>query len=91
MTCTLPPLPRQFIGASHQEECNWQGTWQVKETSAYMVLVEQPEGNKPVVKPCCRQEDNIKMNLKVTGSDKVVWIHLSQDGTSVGLPCNTRQ
>jgi hypothetical protein len=34
---------------------------------AYRVLVGKLEGKKPLGRPMCRWEDNIKMDLQVTG------------------------
>jgi hypothetical protein len=33
-------------------------------TDAYRILVEKPEGKRPVERPRCRCEDNIKMDLR---------------------------
>jgi len=33
----------------------------------YKVLVGKPEGKKPLVRPRCRWEDNIKMDLQEGG------------------------
>jgi hypothetical protein len=46
---------------------------------AYRVLVGRPEGKRPLVRPRCRWEDNIKMNLGEIGIDGVNWIRLAQD------------
>jgi hypothetical protein len=32
--------------------------------NAYKILVRKPEGKRPLGKPRCRWEDNIKMNLR---------------------------
>ena len=37
--------------------------------NAYRVLVGKPEGKRPLGRPRCRWEDNIKMNLKEVSSD----------------------
>jgi hypothetical protein len=34
---------------------------------AYNILVERPERSRPLGKPRCRGEDNIKMDLRETG------------------------
>jgi hypothetical protein len=31
--------------------------------NAYRILVEKPEGKRPLARPICRWVDNIKMNL----------------------------
>jgi hypothetical protein len=45
----------------------------------YRVLVERPEGKRPLRRPRLRWEDNIKMDLKEIGIDGVNWIRLAQD------------
>jgi hypothetical protein len=51
----------------------------VSEGSAYRVLVEKPEGERPLGEPRHRWEGNIKMNLKEIGWCGMYWIHLAQD------------
>jgi hypothetical protein len=36
-------------------------------TVAYRILVEKPEGKRPLVRPRLRWEDNIKMDLQESG------------------------
>jgi hypothetical protein len=38
-----------------------------------------PEGKRPLGRPRCRREDNIKMNLRQIRIDGANWIRLSQD------------
>jgi hypothetical protein len=45
----------------------------------YRVLVGRPKGKKPLRTPRCRWEDNIKMDLRKTGTDGTNWIWLVQD------------
>jgi hypothetical protein len=45
----------------------------------YRALVGRPEGNRPLGRPRCRWEDNIKLDLRGIGIDKVNWIQLAQD------------
>jgi hypothetical protein len=45
----------------------------------YRVLVGRPEGKRPLGRPRCRWEDNIKMDLREIGIDGVNWIQLAQD------------
>jgi hypothetical protein len=35
--------------------------------SMYRILVEKPEGKRPLVRPMCRWESNIKMDLQEMG------------------------
>ena len=37
--------------------------------NAYRVLVRKPEGMRPLRRPRCRWEDNIKMDLREVGCD----------------------
>jgi hypothetical protein len=45
---------------------------------AYRVLVERPEGRRPLGRPRLRWEDNIKMDLQEVGWG-TNWIELAQD------------
>ena len=45
----------------------------------HKVLVEKPEGKKPVGRPRRRWEDNIKMGLQEVGFEGVDWTDLAQD------------
>jgi hypothetical protein len=46
---------------------------------AYNILVERPEGRRPLGRPRRRWEDNIKMDLRKIGFGDVDWIDLAQD------------
>jgi hypothetical protein len=43
------------------------------------VLVGNPEGKRPLCRPRCRWENNIKMGLKEVGCGCMDWIELAQD------------
>jgi hypothetical protein len=45
---------------------------------AYNILVGRPEGRRPLGRPRCRWEDNIKMDPEI-GFGDVDWIHWAQD------------
>jgi hypothetical protein len=42
-------------------------------------LVGRPEGKRPLGRPGCRWEYNIKMDLREIGIDEVNWIQLAQE------------
>jgi hypothetical protein len=46
---------------------------------AYNILVWRPEGRRPLGRPMCRWEDNIKIDLREIGFGDVDCIHLAQD------------
>jgi hypothetical protein len=46
---------------------------------AYRVLVERPEGRRPLGRPRRRWEDNIKMDLQEVGWGGMDWIDMAQD------------
>jgi hypothetical protein len=50
----------------------------------YRVLVGKPEGKRPLGKPRCRWEDNIKADLQEMGCGGMVWIELAQDRQAAG-------
>jgi hypothetical protein len=43
----------------------------------YRVLIERPEGKRPLGRPRRRLEDNIKMYLREVGVDGANWIRLA--------------
>ena len=45
----------------------------------YRALVGKPEGKRPLGRPRCRWEDNIKMDLQGVGCGGMDWIELAQD------------
>jgi hypothetical protein len=45
----------------------------------YRVLVGRSEGKRPLGRPRCRWEDNIKLDLREIGIDVEKWIHLARD------------
>ena len=45
----------------------------------YKVLVGKPEGKRPLGRPRCRCEDNIKMDLEEVGRGCGDWMELAQD------------
>jgi hypothetical protein len=53
----------------------------------YRGLVGKPEGKKPLGRPRCRWEDNIKMDLQEVGCGGMDWIKLNQDRDRVAGTC----
>jgi hypothetical protein len=47
--------------------------------NAYKILVEKAEGKRPLGRPGRRWEDNIKLDLREIGLERVNWINLAQD------------
>jgi hypothetical protein len=47
--------------------------------NAYRILVGKPEGKRPLGRPRCRWEDNIRMDLREIGWDGMDWIDMAQD------------
>jgi hypothetical protein len=45
----------------------------------YRVLVGRPKGKRPLGRPRCRWEDNIKMDLGGKGINGANWIQVAQD------------
>jgi len=58
-----------------------EGTYSACEerTGVYRVLVEKPEGKRPLRRRRCRCEYNIKMNLQEVGCGSMVSIDLAKD------------
>jgi hypothetical protein len=50
-----------------------------EERGVCRVLVGKPEGKRPLGRPRCRWEDNIRMDLKEVGCGGMDWIGLAQD------------
>ena len=45
----------------------------------HRVLVGKPEGKRPLGRPRCRWEDNIKMELQEVGGSRGDWMEFAQD------------
>ena len=73
MICTPhPALFRRMRWAGHVARIG-------ESRVVYRVLVGKPEGKKPLGRPRCRWEDNIKMDLQEVGCRVMDWIELAQD------------
>jgi hypothetical protein len=58
-------------------------------SNAYRILVGKPERKRPIGRPRCRWEDNIKTNLRVIGWGGMDWIDLAQDRDQLRVLVNT--
>jgi hypothetical protein len=47
---------------------------------AYRVLVGKPEGRRPLGRPRCRWEDNIKVDLQEMGWGTMDWFRIGTGG-----------
>jgi hypothetical protein len=47
--------------------------------NAYRILVGKQERKRPLGRPRCRREDNIKTDLRETGRSCMDWFHLALD------------
>jgi hypothetical protein len=50
-----------------------------EERGVYRILVGKPEGKRPVGRPTCKWEDNIRTGLQELGCGGMEWIGLAQD------------
>jgi hypothetical protein len=50
-----------------------------EERDMYRVLMEKPEGKRPLGRPRFRCEDNIRMDPQEVGCGGMDWIRLAQD------------
>jgi hypothetical protein len=50
-----------------------------KGRGVYRVLVGRSEGKRPLGRPRCRWEDNIKMDLREIGINVANWVQLAHD------------
>jgi hypothetical protein len=48
--------------------------------NAYRILVEKPEVKRPLGRPRHRWVDNIKMDVREIGWDRIVWTRLISSG-----------
>jgi hypothetical protein len=57
--------------------------------NAYRILVDKPEGKRPLGRLTRRWEDNIKMDLREIGWGGMDWIDLAQDSDQWRALVNT--
>jgi hypothetical protein len=60
-----------------------------EERNAYRILVEKPEGKRPLGRPRCRWVNNIKMTIREIGWGSMDWIDLAQNGDQWRALANT--
>jgi hypothetical protein len=50
-----------------------------KTITAYKILVGKPEGKRSFGRPRRRWENNVRMDSREVGLERVDWLHLAQD------------
>jgi hypothetical protein len=50
-----------------------------EEIGVHRVLVGKPEGKRPLGRPKCRREDDIKVDDQEVGGGRVDWMELARD------------
>jgi hypothetical protein len=60
-----------------------------EKSNACRILVEKPEGKRPIGRTRCKWEDNITMDFRVTEWAYVGWIHLAQNRDQWNSRVNT--
>ena len=50
-----------------------------EDRGVHRVLVGKPEGKRPLGRPRCTREDNIKMDLQEVGGSRGDWMELAHD------------
>ena len=70
-----------IIRSLKSRRLKWAGHVACMEQSrnVYRVLVGKPESKRPLGRPRCKWEDNIKMDLREVGCDPRDWISLTED------------
>jgi hypothetical protein len=67
-----------IVRASKSRRMRWAGhVERMGGRSVYGVLVGRPKGKRPLSRPRCKWENNIKMDLMEIGIDAVNWIWLT--------------
>jgi hypothetical protein len=76
----LYPLPN-MVRVIKSRRCKWAGhvARMGEGRGVYRVLVEKPEGKRPLGRPRRRWEDNVRMDLQEVGCGCEDWIGLAQD------------
>jgi hypothetical protein len=58
--------------------------------NVHKILVGKSEGKRPLGRPRCSWEDNIRMNLREIWWQGVDWVHLAQDIVAVNTVMKLR-
>ena len=74
-------FPSNIVQVIKSRRIRWAGyiTCMGQGRGVYSDLVGKPEGKRPLGRPWCRWEDNIKMDLQAVGCEGMDWIELAQD------------
>jgi hypothetical protein len=85
--CTLPNIIRvikswRMRGAGHLARMG-------EMRNAYKMVVENSEGKRPLKRPRCRWEDNIRMDITEVGWEGVDWMQLAQERGHLRAVVNT--
>jgi hypothetical protein len=57
--------------------------------NAYRILLGRPEGKRPLTRPRCWWEDNIKLDFRQIDCSCMDWINLTQDRSQWRALVNT--
>jgi hypothetical protein len=57
--------------------------------NSYKILVEKPQGKRPLRRPRHRREDNIKMGLREIEWEGVDWVHVAEERNQRRAHVNT--
>jgi hypothetical protein len=74
---SLPSIVR--VVKSRRMRCAGHVERMGEERWVHRVLVGKPEGERPLRRPRCRWEDNIKMDVQEVGGARGDWMELAQD------------
>jgi hypothetical protein len=74
-------FPSNIVRVMKSRRIRWVGhvTCMGQGRGMYRVLVGKPEGKRPLGRPWCRWEDNIKMDLQAVGYEDMDWMKLALD------------
>jgi hypothetical protein len=80
MRSLVIPTPHQILFRCKSRRMRWaEYVAHMGKGELYHVLVEKPEGKRPLGRSRLRWEDNIKMDLEEVGCGGKDWVDLPQD------------